>query len=171
MSYHLENIHDPAAHVQTPADALLADLVARQQTARFSHDTMRAIDLALLFRERAEKLAARVAELEAIAPRKIRRPDGAVLVWHCPEEFVPWWGCVVSPEEQRTADQKFVSRRMLFRGRYVGDRANLRGETAMLQLGPVPGTFVAQFDKHATGLGFGWHEFAGTDFEEVYEPR
>lgn len=31
----------------------------------------------------------RILELIRIAPRKITLPDGSVVVWHCPDEFVP----------------------------------------------------------------------------------
>ena len=36
-----------------------------------------------------ERLRARVAELMQIAPRKYRRADGVVYVWHCPDDMVP----------------------------------------------------------------------------------
>ena len=50
----------------------------------------------------AEKEAAhkRVMELESIAPRKIKTPDGKVMIWRCPDELVP-----LSPNNQiRTAE-------------------------------------------------------------------
>ncbi len=36
-----------------------------------------------------DRLAARVSELEAIAPRKYRRPDGSCILRRCPEDLVP----------------------------------------------------------------------------------
>jgi hypothetical protein len=35
---------------------------------------------------------ARLTKLMAIAPKKYRLPDGRVLVWHCPDEQVPFAG-------------------------------------------------------------------------------
>lgn len=35
------------------------------------------------------QLLARVMELEAIAPKKIKTPDGKVYVWHCPTDLIP----------------------------------------------------------------------------------
>ena len=34
-------------------------------------------------------LTNRLIELEGLAPRKIKMPDGRVLIWRCPEELVP----------------------------------------------------------------------------------
>lgn len=34
------------------------------------------------------RLLRRIEELESIAPKKIRTPDG-VAVWHCPDELIP----------------------------------------------------------------------------------
>lgn len=31
----------------------------------------------------------RIIALESIAPRKIRLPDGMVMVWHCPDDLIP----------------------------------------------------------------------------------
>ena len=31
----------------------------------------------------------RIFELEMIVPRKIKLPDGKVIIWHCPDEHVP----------------------------------------------------------------------------------
>jgi hypothetical protein len=36
-----------------------------------------------------EALVKRLMELEAIAPKKIKRPDGTVMIWRCPDELVP----------------------------------------------------------------------------------
>ena len=35
------------------------------------------------------KYLRRIMELESIAPRKIVLPDGRVMVWRCPDAFVP----------------------------------------------------------------------------------
>lgn len=35
-----------------------------------------------------QRLIGRIMELEAIAPKRIRTPDG-VYVWHCPNELIP----------------------------------------------------------------------------------
>ena len=35
------------------------------------------------------KLIARIVKLEQIAPKKVTRPDGVVMVWHCPDHMVP----------------------------------------------------------------------------------
>lgn len=37
-----------------------------------------------------ERLIARIIELEAIAPFKVRLPSGQVAVWQCPEELIPF---------------------------------------------------------------------------------
>ena len=31
----------------------------------------------------------RIIELESIAPRRITLPDGRIMVWRCPDEFIP----------------------------------------------------------------------------------
>lgn len=36
-----------------------------------------------------DKLVERLMTLEGIAPRKIKLPDGRVMVWRCPDELVP----------------------------------------------------------------------------------
>jgi hypothetical protein len=36
-----------------------------------------------------EHLMARIAELESIVPRKVRLSDGSIVLWRCPDEFVP----------------------------------------------------------------------------------
>ena len=33
-------------------------------------------------------LTGRIMELENIAPRRVRLPDGNSLIWHCPDEMV-----------------------------------------------------------------------------------
>jgi hypothetical protein len=35
------------------------------------------------------ELANRLVELDGLAPRKIKTPDGRVLIWRCPEDMVP----------------------------------------------------------------------------------
>jgi hypothetical protein len=35
------------------------------------------------------QLVRRIIELESIAPKKIKTPDGQVMVWHCPDNLVP----------------------------------------------------------------------------------
>jgi hypothetical protein len=46
-------------------------------------------DCALALAEINNRLIERILELEGIAPRKIKMPDGSVAVWHCPDEFIP----------------------------------------------------------------------------------
>ena len=36
-----------------------------------------------------DRLVVRVMALESIAPRRIRLPDGRVMVWRCPDSLVP----------------------------------------------------------------------------------
>ena len=36
-----------------------------------------------------EGIVDRVMLLEGIAPRKIKLPDGRIMIWHCPDELVP----------------------------------------------------------------------------------
>ena len=36
-----------------------------------------------------ERLVARVMELEGIAPRRMKMPDGRHMVWHCPDDLIP----------------------------------------------------------------------------------
>ena len=36
-----------------------------------------------------QRYVARIMELEGIAPRKVRMPDGSFMVWRCPDELIP----------------------------------------------------------------------------------
>jgi hypothetical protein len=36
-----------------------------------------------------EALVKRLMELESIAPRKIKLPNGTVMIWRCPDHLVP----------------------------------------------------------------------------------
>lgn len=36
-----------------------------------------------------EALVKRLMEMERIAPKKIKLPDGRVMIWRCPEDLVP----------------------------------------------------------------------------------
>lgn len=45
-------------------------------------------DCAVALAESNDKLVARIIELEGIAPRRIRLPDGRVMIYRCPDEFV-----------------------------------------------------------------------------------
>lgn len=36
-----------------------------------------------------QRLMARIIELDSIAPKKYKTPDGRVMVWNCPEDLVP----------------------------------------------------------------------------------
>jgi hypothetical protein len=47
------------------------------------------IDYVVELAAQRDHLYKRVAELQAIAPFKVRTPDGKTLIWHCPDEFVP----------------------------------------------------------------------------------
>lgn len=49
-----------------------------------------AVDCVMALVERMEALSTRVVELEGIAPRRIKLPDGRVMVWHCPDHLVPY---------------------------------------------------------------------------------
>jgi len=49
-------------------------------------------------------------------------------------------------------------------GTYIGDRADLKGKTALLK--PKGVEMLAQFDDRSLGdLAFGWHPFSYTDWE------
>lgn len=43
----------------------------------------------LVLYEQLRQAQARVIDLELIAPRKVRLPDGRVLIYRCPDELVP----------------------------------------------------------------------------------
>lgn len=36
-----------------------------------------------------ERLMERIMELEGIAPKRIRLPDGAIATYHCPDHLIP----------------------------------------------------------------------------------
>jgi len=46
-------------------------------------------DCAVALSVENDRLADRVMALDSIAPRKIKLPDGRVLIWRCPDELVP----------------------------------------------------------------------------------
>lgn len=35
------------------------------------------------------RLFQRIIELERIAPKKLAKADGSVLIWHCPDDLIP----------------------------------------------------------------------------------
>lgn len=48
------------------------------------------VDEVLLWMVRQEaRLRQRITELEQVAPRKYVLDDGRVLIWRCPDEFIP----------------------------------------------------------------------------------
>ena len=46
-------------------------------------------DCVVALSERIEKLVDRLLTLEGIAPRRIKLPDGRVVIWHCPDHLIP----------------------------------------------------------------------------------
>ncbi len=48
------------------------------------------LDIIAFLAEEKRLLCARIAELESIAPRKMRAKDGKVYVWNCPPELLPF---------------------------------------------------------------------------------
>ena len=46
-------------------------------------------DCAVALSVENDRLTDRVMALDSIAPRKIKLPDGRVLIWRCPDELVP----------------------------------------------------------------------------------
>ena len=46
-------------------------------------------DCAVALSVEYDRLVDRVIALDSIAPRKIKLPDGRVLIWRCPDELVP----------------------------------------------------------------------------------
>lgn len=53
-----------------------------------------------------------------------------------------------------------------FRGFYIGADDDLKGQHAMLRIRQK--RLEAQFDDHATGLGYGWHPYPAEHFA-IYE--
>lgn len=45
--------------------------------------------IAIMLAKDNDKLVEQIMKLHAIAPRKIKLPDGSVRVWHCPHEHIP----------------------------------------------------------------------------------
>lgn len=48
---------------------------------------------------------------------------------------------------------------------YVGNSAKLKGHRALILDDVQIGYIVAQFNDHATGLGYGWWKFPEEDFK------
>lgn len=73
-----------------PGNPELREMLAKCPTAqRIWQEGGKWSEIALaLWRER-DVLAARVEELEAIAPKAYRSTDGVVSVWHCPDNLIP----------------------------------------------------------------------------------
>lgn len=46
-------------------------------------------DCAVALSEHIDKLVKRLLALEGIAPRRIKLPDGSVVIWHCPDHLIP----------------------------------------------------------------------------------
>ena len=46
-------------------------------------------DCAVALAEHNDRLIARLMTLEGIAPRRIKLPDGRVMVWRCPDHLIP----------------------------------------------------------------------------------
>lgn len=46
-------------------------------------------DCAVALAVEYDRLVDRVIALDSIAPRKLKLPDGRVLIWRCPDELVP----------------------------------------------------------------------------------
>ena len=46
-------------------------------------------DCAVALSAHIDRLVERLMTLEGIAPRKIKLPDGRVMVWHCPDRLIP----------------------------------------------------------------------------------
>lgn len=46
-------------------------------------------DCAVALAENNDRLIARVMELEGIVPRRVKLPDGRVMIWRCPERLIP----------------------------------------------------------------------------------
>jgi hypothetical protein len=46
-------------------------------------------DACVLLANQVNALIDEVTRLQLIAPRKVRLPDGRVVVWRCPDELVP----------------------------------------------------------------------------------
>lgn len=49
-------------------------------------------DCVVMLAEINEKLTKRILILERFMPRRITLPSGKVMVWHCPDEFIPETG-------------------------------------------------------------------------------
>ena len=46
-------------------------------------------DCAVALSSHNDRLVERLMTLECIAPRKIKMPDGRVMVWRCPDHMIP----------------------------------------------------------------------------------
>ena len=46
-------------------------------------------DCAVALSVHNDRLVDRLMTLEGIAPRRIKLPDGRVMVWHCPDHLIP----------------------------------------------------------------------------------
>ena len=60
-------------------------------------------DCAVALAEHNDRLIARLMTLEGIAPRRIKLPDGRVMIWRCPEQLVPETDMSNTPVDHREA--------------------------------------------------------------------
>ena len=63
-------------------------------------------DCAVALSVENDRLADRVMALDSIAPRKIKLPDGRVLIWRCPDELVPESPMLNDKVQARTAPEE-----------------------------------------------------------------
>lgn len=68
-------------------EEVVLNLPICHEIVRHKHGT--AEDCVIALANHAEELFAKVVELEAIAPKKIRAVDGKVYVWRCPDDLIP----------------------------------------------------------------------------------
>lgn len=47
------------------------------------------IEIIVVLAQEKQQLLQKLIELSTIAPRKIKLPNGDVMIWHCPDKFVP----------------------------------------------------------------------------------
>lgn len=86
----MNNVNLPSLSASTAPAALLKAAYDNDGTVnrmlRNNEPLEQIINVLVREKQLAQKI---ILDLESIAPRKIKMPDGTVMLWHCPVELIP----------------------------------------------------------------------------------
>ena len=122
-SVRVAGLCDPTPRLAAPASGLWSNPHPGRQTAenlrnkltrlmqtdplvsRLIHVGTHMDECVVVLGEDRKRLMARIMELEAIAPRRLKMPDGREMVWHCPDHLIPVTDCTATGFTAPSADR------------------------------------------------------------------